>query len=168
MAIFVAGLTALTQVLYPPNPTASVSLSAVKVMKGRSQSHQSNKLQQYAFINFDLDADFSTLWNWNTKQVFAWVSVVYNDNSSKPTPVGKHTDNEVIIWDAILTEREDALVSIVNEKAKYNFNDISGRFGQRNATLRVGWNLQPHVGALVWGTIDAPFEGVGGAEHFTF
>lgn len=38
-------------------------------------------------------------------------------------------------------------------KSKYGITDITGAFGERgNATLEVGWNVQPYVGALTWTT----------------
>jgi hypothetical protein len=61
----------------------------------------------------------------------------------------------VIIWDAILSTPEVSRLSLRNEKAKYNINDIGGRFLERNATVRFGWNVQPHVGALTWGVVEA-------------
>ena len=60
----------------------------------------------------------------------------------------------MIIWDAILPSDRTARLYLRNEKAKYDFNDIAGRFLERNATVRFGWNVQPHVGALRWGSFD--------------
>ena len=37
----------------------------------------STKAVEYAFLKFDLDADLSSLFNWNTKQVFAYVVADY-------------------------------------------------------------------------------------------
>ncbi|KAF8536137.1 signal peptidase 22kDa subunit [Trichophaea hybrida] len=76
VAFFVAFFTALSVVLYPASPTATVDVVSVKVIKGRPQ-YYSSKQQEYAFITFDLDADLESLYNWNTKQVFCWLSVVY-------------------------------------------------------------------------------------------
>ena len=43
------------------------------------------------------------------------------------------------------------LLSLKNQKPKYQITDPSGIMGDRsNATLLVGWNVQPWVGALVW------------------
>jgi hypothetical protein len=68
----------------------------------------------------------------------------------------EQTDNELVIWDRIIASRPEdgGSLKIRGEKAKYNINDISGRFAERNATVRVGWNVQPHVGWLYWGAID--------------
>ena len=43
------------------------------------------------------------------------------------------------------------VLSLKNQKPKYQITDPSGVMGERqNATLVVGWNVQPWVGALVW------------------
>lgn len=167
VTFFVAILTALSVVLYPSTPSASVNIKKVKVFVGPQRAPSSSaadqelpsirgrpqytpgKTQEYAFVNLSLDADLSTLFNWNTKQVFVYLTVSYPG-----APGTKHSDNEVTIWDAIVTEKKHARVRINNEKAKYQFNDISGKFLGRNATARFAWNVQPHVGALTWGSIE--------------
>ena len=43
------------------------------------------------------------------------------------------------------------ILSIKNQKPKYQITDPSGIMSERsNVTLTVGWNVQPWVGALVW------------------
>jgi signal peptidase complex subunit 3 len=83
VSFVVALLTALSVLLYPANPSASVDVVKAKVIKGRPNYYYS-KQQEYAFITFDLDADLSSLYNWNTKQVFAWLSVKYDGDNNTP------------------------------------------------------------------------------------
>ena len=73
------------------------------------------------------------------------------------------TDNEIVIWDAVLPSVRTARLSLRGERAKYTVNDIGGRFLERNATVRLGWSVQPHVGTPGGGSI-----GVGGGGGFTF
>lgn len=75
----------------------------VNSVKGRAHQYYTSKVQEYAVLNFDLEAgwftsypllpppprpllrdqladneiDLSSLFNWNTKQVFAYVSATY-------------------------------------------------------------------------------------------
>ena len=43
------------------------------------------------------------------------------------------------------------VLALKNQKPKYQITDPSGIMSERsNATLLVGWNVQPRVGALVW------------------
>jgi hypothetical protein len=54
--------------------------------------------------------------------------------------------------DGVEDMRESSTVlSLKNQKAKYQITDISGKVAERNnVTLTVGWNVQPWVGALWW------------------
>lgn len=67
-------------------------------MKGRPH-YYSTKKEEYAHIRFSLNADLSSLFNWNTKQVFVYVSASWPSNSSEPATL----DNEAVIWDTIIT-----------------------------------------------------------------
>lgn len=117
--------------------------------------------------------DLRTLFNWNTKQVFLYIKAVYPGTSSSPP-------SEAIIWDAILpsisapwhqnhytpaapkskaSKAKPAAPAPVpawdlhlrNQRPKYQITDISGKLqSRRNATLELGWNVQPWVGALTW------------------
>lgn len=127
---------------------------------GHQHSH-ATKSQEYAIIAFDLTADLTSLFNYNTKQVFAYLSVAYND----PPPddvstTSKWSDNDAIIWDAIITDVSQAKLHVPKEQATYKINDISGKFHERNASVRLAWNVQPRIGALYWGQIEAPLDEV--------
>lgn len=126
-----------------------------------------------------MSTDLSTLFNWNTKQVFLWVQATYPSNSPSTPP------SQAIIWDAILPSTSapwhqnqyihpvpgrsrssttahnasDAAapgqaigtLRLKNQRPKYQITDPSGRMTERaNATLELGYNVQPWVGALLW------------------
>ena len=63
------------------------------------------------------------------------------------------------------------ILSLKNQKAKYQITDVSGTMAERgNVTLRLAWNVQPWVGALVW-DLDATrglWEGVRGGRSAAF
>ncbi|CAZ79901.1 unnamed protein product [Tuber melanosporum] len=147
VAFFVAGLVALSSLLYPADVNVDViGTNNVKIAKGRAHQYYTSKVQEYAVLYFDLEADLSSLFNWNTKQVFAYVSATY--------PGSKYTDNEIVIWDTILPSRSASKLILKNERAKYSINDITGKFaGRDNVTLSFHWNVQPHVGRLTWGAV---------------
>lgn len=100
-------------------PHHSVVRREANSSRRRGRPHYySYKKEEYAHINFDLDAgtsdplpcalsrgwlgdadiqtDLSTLFNWNTKQVFLYIKAVY-PSTKKGEPA-----SEAIIWDAIL------------------------------------------------------------------
>ncbi|KKY18367.1 putative microsomal signal peptidase subunit [Phaeomoniella chlamydospora] len=161
-------------------------------VKGRPH-YYSQKKEEYAQIKFDLSADFSSLFNWNTKQLFVYVLATYPPTNRAGDVVGSEL-NEAIVWDTIIpapvttwawsnikdryfskpsakksknrpsTKRstppkkgdskelvKPGVLALKNQKPKYQITDPSGQLAMKqNATLTVGWNIQPWVGALVW------------------
>ncbi|KAK2743528.1 hypothetical protein FQN57_004825 [Myotisia sp. PD_48] len=113
---FVLGLLTATSVIFhPANPVVDVQLSNLQVIKGRPH-YYSTKREEYAKIQFDLDADFSSLFNWNTKQVFVYVLARY----PSPVPFANQTTttSESIIWDNIISAR-DSPFSFETVKAQF-------------------------------------------------
>lgn len=46
-----------------------------------------------------------------------------------------------------------AKLKLKNQTPKYKIHDITGKISAReNVTLTFHWNVQPHVGALTWGS----------------
>ncbi|ERF74845.1 hypothetical protein EPUS_03229 [Endocarpon pusillum Z07020] len=95
-------------------PTASLSVRNIQVVRGRPH-YYSPKREEYAHIRFDLDADLSELFNWNTKQVFVYVSAEYptqntttglgQDGEAGSLPIangGNAGMNKAVIWDTII------------------------------------------------------------------
>ncbi|KAK2779522.1 hypothetical protein FQN53_001345 [Emmonsiellopsis sp. PD_33] len=187
VAFVLASLTALSVVLHPAAPATSVEVSNVQVIKGRPH-YYATKREEYAQIKFDLDADFSSLFNWNTKDVFVYVLASYPSSSNN-----KNLTTESIIWDTIIPAPESpysipsltkrffpslststnpkksksksknnnkntknnkpkTTLHLKNQKPKYQITDISGSIASRSdVQLVVGWNVQPWVGALMFG-----------------
>ncbi|PSN74446.1 signal peptidase 22 kDa subunit [Corynespora cassiicola Philippines] len=177
VAFSVAAIIALSTFIHPQAPSASVQLRNVQVVRGRPH-YYSYKKEEYAHIKFDLDADLTSLFNWNTKQVFLYLKAIYP--STKPDEPA----SEAIIWDAILGSESAPWhqnhyihpspkgskakktkkgakpadspypvgeLHLKNQRPKYQITDISGKLQNRtDVVLELGWNVQPWVGALVW------------------
>ncbi len=100
-------------------PTASISVRNIQVVRGRPH-YYSSKREEYAHIRFDLDADLSGLFNWNTKQVFVYVNAEYpagpageitgsqeqeqedGRDGSLPQGARRAGMNKAVIWDMII------------------------------------------------------------------
>jgi len=150
----------LTSFIFPETPIAQVNVQNVNVAARRS-GYYSSRTNEYATIKFDLDADLSTLFNWNTKQLFVYITATY--------PGKTYPKNEAVIWDLIIPSKSDSILSLKNTRSKYNIHDITGEFNLRNATLEFFWNVQPHVGVLMWGGGDGYANGgVVGSKKFWF
>lgn len=76
----------------PERPAANELHSA----KGRPH-YGSHKREEYAHVTFDLDADLSSLFNWNTKQIYLYVVASYPSTSPSTIP-----PSEAVVWDAII------------------------------------------------------------------
>lgn len=132
-------------------PDATFNLRGSKAARRFSRQYGANdpkKGKENVALKFDLDADLSPLFNWNTKLVFAYLTATYD---------GKREDivNEVTIWDQIITDKEDAHIQLKAANSKYSLYDVEESFRNRNATVRLHWNIQPHVGAKIYGALDA-------------
>ncbi|EON63102.1 hypothetical protein W97_02329 [Coniosporium apollinis CBS 100218] len=173
VAFCVAALIALSGFVSPQTPSADIKLRNVQVVRGRP-NYYSTKKEEYAHIKFDLDTDLSTLFTWNTKQVFLYITATYP--SLKPS----EPPSSAIIWDAILaspsapwhqnqyeapgtpdTRKSDpeaqkaiaapGILHLQNQRPKYQITDYTGKVANRSdVVLELGWNVQPWVGALTW------------------
>ncbi|KAL9634673.1 MAG: hypothetical protein Q9164_003957 [Protoblastenia rupestris] len=105
IAFCTALLTALSGLFIPQTPTAGIEpvLRNLQVVKGRPH-YYSTKKEEYAHIKFDLDADFTSLFNWNTKQLFVWITATYpSSNPSPNTPL-----SQAVIWDTIISSHSQS------------------------------------------------------------
>ena len=143
------------------------------------RDYYDNSGNDQAFINFDLKADLSPLFNWNVKALYLYLTAEYiTDNNIL---------NEMVLWDKIVMngekmdlEMKSAKVSEIFEhfhlskqhlkdyrytincflslfltlnlfQTKYYFrNDGKGLLGHNNVTLILNWNVMPNMGDLKW------------------
>ncbi|OBT76875.1 hypothetical protein VF21_04759 [Pseudogymnoascus sp. 05NY08] len=173
VALFVAGSDYL--VARTPGAEVRVGSGGVTVTKGRPH-YYSTKKEEHASIRFDLSADLSSLFTWNTKQVFVYVTAAWNETAGGAVAA----PNEAVIWDTIITspsadhlanlgkvakrkllesgrgksvDSGRGIIKLRNQKPKYQITAPTGKVAQaRGVTLRVRYNVQPWVGALAWDT----------------
>lgn len=172
VAFAVAALIACSDLISSRTPSADVLVKGVQVVRGRPH-YYSTKKEEYAHIRFSLNADFSSLFTWNTKQIFVYVSASWpaNDTSSV-------LENEAVIWDTIITspsadhlqnigpvamkklvrsakgkslDPSRGKLSLQNQKAKYQITSPTGKLAEtEGVVLKVHYNVQPWVGVLTW------------------
>jgi len=112
LAAIVALLSLIPQPVPTSPPSASISVRNVQVVKGRPHYYAA-KREEYAQIRFDLDADLSGLFTWNTKQLFVYVTANYPSGKD-----GKGEMSEAVIWDTIIPATSTPY-SLQNLKQKY-------------------------------------------------
>ncbi|CEJ05007.1 hypothetical protein RMCBS344292_18955 [Rhizopus microsporus] len=131
----VLGIVALISYIqgYPPIQGAlKVDASNIKVVARRfgPENQDYRKKSEFARLSFDIDADFSKLFNWNTKQIFVTVVADYE------------TD-----------KYEKANLKLKNVGNKYAMVDISQKWNYERANLSIAWDITPHVGLLQSGQL---------------
>lgn len=102
VAFVIAGLIAATDVLAPRAPAGSLKTTNVQVVKGRPH-YYSTKKEEYAIIKFSMDADLSSLFTWNTKQVFVYVTAEWPAAAGAGAGAHSNATNQAVIWDSIIT-----------------------------------------------------------------
>ncbi|KAF4469319.1 signal peptidase subunit [Fusarium albosuccineum] len=170
VAFAVAAFIAASDLITPRTPsTGIVAPTNVQVVKGRPHYYSSKK-EEYAIIKFSLDADFSSLFTWNTKQLFVYVTAEW--------PGPGNATNEAVIWDSIITnpsadhlqnigpvamkklkrsaegksiDPNRGVLKLRNQKPKYQITHPSGKIAEKDdVEIKVHYNVQPWVGLLTW------------------
>lgn len=131
----------------------TVSISNIKPLASWKSSYSygsvNRKPKENSKIVFDIDTDLRPLFNWNTKQIFVYLTAEYPGKSNG-------SSNKITYWDKIITSKDDAVFNLQNIRSKYSVWDVEKSFRERDAIVRLEWNIQPYVGPLVYGEVAAP------------
>ncbi|KAI0674864.1 signal peptidase subunit [Trametes maxima] len=132
----------LSTFVFTADPKGTLAVSSIQVFPGNARRY-ANKNQDFTFVNFNLTADLSPLFNWSTKQLFLYVSAEYENK--------RGVKNEVVIWDRIVRRKEDADLSVAGRN-KYVFRELSASFKDAApAHYSLKYNIMPYVGVLTYG-----------------
>lgn len=101
-------------------------------------------------LSFDLDADFDKLFNWNTKQLFLFLTAQYQTKSNSLS--------QVVLWDYIMLREQNHQISLRNQNTKYYFWDDGNGLLGNNINLTLTVNVIPNSGFL-------PIQLVQNSEH---
>ncbi|KUI71512.1 Microsomal signal peptidase subunit 3 [Cytospora mali] len=173
VAFAVALLIAGTDFLGERTPRGTIKAVNTQVVMGRPHYYSATK-EEYAVIKFSLDADLSSLFNWNTKQVFVYVTAEWPAGGGD----GNNATDQAVIWDQIITspsadhlakvgpaslrklkksaagkaiDPSRGKLSIKNQRPKYQITHPSSRIAETdNVQLKLHYNVQPWVGVLTW------------------
>uniref|UniRef100_A0A0G4GV65 Signal peptidase complex subunit 3 n=1 Tax=Chromera velia CCMP2878 TaxID=1169474 RepID=A0A0G4GV65_9ALVE len=92
-------------------------------------------------ISFDLEADLSGVYTWNTNLLFVYVTASYKTQGN--------VRNEVTIWDHIIqTKEEAASVKYTDEVNEYQLRDMHRQLRSREITLSLKFRLLPIIGRM--------------------
>ncbi|KAK3196126.1 hypothetical protein K4F52_000994 [Lecanicillium sp. MT-2017a] len=169
VACVLGAFIAATDLFAPRSPSGVIKPDSLQVVKGRPHYYSSKK-EEYAVIRFSLEADLSSLFTWNTKNLFVYVTADW--------PGADNTTNSAVIWDSIITnpsadhllnigpttlkklrrssegksiDPSRGMLKLKNQRPKYQITHPSGKIAQTdNVTLNLHYNVQPWVGLLTW------------------
>ncbi|KAL8391983.1 hypothetical protein RB595_002266 [Gaeumannomyces hyphopodioides] len=175
VAFVVGMLIAVTDVLSARDPSGSLKTTNVQVVRGRPH-YYSTKKEEYAIIKFSMDADLSSLFTWNTKQVFVYVTAEWP--AATADSGAANATNQAVIWDSIITapsadhlsnlgpatlkklirsakgksiDPSRGILKLKNQRPKYQITHPSGKIASTaDVRLRLHYNVQPWVGVLAW------------------
>jgi hypothetical protein len=108
------------------------------------QFHRPAQYWEHAQGSFHLAADLRPVWNWNTGQLFVWVTVEWD---------GSARSNRVSVWDRIIRTKEEANLDETFD-LEYMINDQHSELKGKELTVKLYYDVMPNVGILK--TVAAP------------
>ncbi|CAL2038285.1 unnamed protein product [Caenorhabditis brenneri] len=115
----------------------------VKDIKVRTIADYATDEQQadLATLSFNLNVDFTKVFNWNVKQLFVYLVAEYKSDNNAV--------NQVVLWDRIVERANRVVMDEVNVKPKYYFlDDGSNLLKHQNVTFVIRYNVIPNAGYL--------------------
>ncbi|KAH8830775.1 signal peptidase subunit [Flagelloscypha sp. PMI_526] len=150
---------ALSSFVFPPDIHGDVGIVSVKLQSAKARKYPYSK-QEAVSVNFNISAgttsvsfpedydilmvlDLSSLFHWNTKQLFVYLEAEYENTNG--------ISNNVVIWDKIIQRKQDSKLQVVG-KNKYTFREPSKSFKNLEpAHYSLKYNVMPYVGLLTYG-----------------
>ena len=93
-----------------------------------------------AILSLQIDADLRSVFNWNVKQLFVYITAEYETEAN--------VLNQVVIWDQIISEPQHAWIRSSSVANKYSLTDQGYGLLGNNVSLVVNWNTVPSTGLL--------------------
>ena len=119
-------------------PSVEAQAHVTKINRFHKQINGNDKVT----LTFSLSANLESLFTWNTKQVFAFVTAEYE--------TAKNFLNQVSLWDKIIPDKDEANVQ-VEVKSKYPLTDQGTSLRGKKVQLVLHWHIMPNAGAMIRG-----------------
>ncbi|KAG0229593.1 hypothetical protein BGW41_002984 [Actinomortierella wolfii] len=121
----------------PTSPTASVAVRSVRVSTGRYDLNYNDyrtKDNEFATTVLEVDAG---------SQLFVYAVAEYSTKT--------HPKNQIIIWDSIIRDPRDAVLTKKRITNKYGLIDVNRKWTDIKANVSLHWNIVPYVGFMTYG-----------------
>ena len=93
-----------------------------------------------AILSLAIDADLRSVFNWNVKQLFVYVTAEYETQAN--------VLNQVVVWDSVISEPEQAHIKSDLVVNKYSLTDQGFGLRDNEVKLVLNWNVVPATGLL--------------------
>merc|ERR1712046_16634 len=93
-----------------------------------------------AILSLQIDADLRSVFNWNVKQLFVYVTAEYETDAN--------VLNQVVVWDQIISDPAHSWIRSSSVANKYSLTDQGYGLRDNNVTLVMNWNIVPITGLL--------------------
>uniref|UniRef100_A0A915IDQ6 Signal peptidase complex subunit 3 n=1 Tax=Romanomermis culicivorax TaxID=13658 RepID=A0A915IDQ6_ROMCU len=122
-AVFAFALSVLASVTFAcfvttffKNYSTAVEIATAKPFIKNLPDYSANREKNdLAVLNFDLQVDLSPLFDWNTKQLFLFLTAEY---ATKENAL-----NQVVLWDKIVLRTDNPVIDLKSNNLKYYFWD---------------------------------------------
>ena len=132
----------VTSLWLPSKPVIrTLKIRALKNFRAQRESRHPETMDR-AVMTFDLDADLRSVFNWNVKQIFVYVSASYDTTSVGGGP------SDVVIWDTIVANASVAQLRLDNVFNKYPLVARRADLKEAVVTLSIAWDIMPTTGLL--------------------
>ncbi|NXE24516.1 SPCS3 peptidase, partial [Ardeotis kori] len=110
------------------------------ILNGKDVKNKT-RLCKYNMVFFLTCIHLQSIFDWNVKQLFLYLSAEYSTKNNAL--------NQVVLWDKIVLRGDNPRLFLKDMKSKYFFfDDGNGLKGNRNVTLTLSWNVVPNAGIL--------------------
>ena len=92
-------------------------------------------------MSLQIDADLRSVFNWNVKQLFVYITAEYETE--------ENVLNQVVVWDQIISDPSQAWIRSSSVANKYSLTDQGFGLRANNVTLALNWNVVPSTGLLM-------------------
>lgn len=119
----------------PASPQVEFEVTSIQMFQ-----RQPNTQNDVLSVTFDLQANLSSLFHWNTKQLFVFITAQYATE--------KNALNQVVLWDDIIRGPHEATLNYKDARLEYSLIDQGHALRGTNATFFFSWDVTPISGVL--------------------
>ncbi|WVZ72105.1 hypothetical protein U9M48_020617 [Paspalum notatum var. saurae] len=117
-------------------PAVQAQAHVTKINRFHKQINGNDKVT----LTFNVSANLESLFTWNTKQVFVFLTAEYEN--------AKNSLNQVSLWDHIIPDKEHANVQL-EVKSKYPLIDQGSSLRGKKVQFVLHWHVMPNAGAMI-------------------